>query len=422
MTIRIPGLALTDHTLQVPLDHSAADGRTIEVFAREVVAVDKLGEDLPWLVFLQGGPGGESPRPLRADGWLGHVTKTHRVLLLDQRGCGRSTPLTARSTEGMSAAEIASYLRHFRADSIVADAEMFREQIAGGKQWTSLGQSYGGFITLTYLSRAPEGLAGCLVTGGLSGLRASAKDVYAHTFPRIARKNAAYYERYPDDVAVVRRIADHLAAQEVLLPDGSRLSPERFRLIGSIFGMSYGFEHVHWLLETAWDGKPGSSALSDRFREAVMAETSYANGPIYALQEYCYGGPGLPTGWAADRELAARPEFAADADPLLFTGETMFRWMFDQIPLLQPFAEAADLLAAIDDWPALYDDERLARNTVPVVAAVYFDDMYVDAELSMDTAQRVGNVRAWVTNEYEHDGLRSGPVVERLMDMLAGKV
>lgn len=418
MTIRIPGLALTDHTLLVPLDHSDPEGDRIEVFAREAVAVDKVGEDLPWLVFLQGGPGGESPRPLRADGWLGHVTKTHRVLLLDQRGCGRSTAVTARSTADMSSEQIAAYLRHFRADSIVADAELFREQVAGGRPWTTLGQSYGGFITLTYLSQAPEGLAGCMVTGGLAGVSASAADVYAHTFPRIARKNAAYYERYPDDVSAVRRIADHLASQEVLLPDGSRLTPERFRLIGSIFGMSYGFEHVHWLLDTAWDGQ----VISDRFRQAVMVETSYATGPIYALQEYLYGAPGRPTQWAADRELASRSEFAADADPLLFTGETMFRWMFDQIPLLRPFAEAADILAAIDDWPPLYDEHRLAANTVPVAAAVYFDDMYVDADLSLDTARRVGNVRPWVTNEFEHDGLRSGKVVERLSDMLAGKV
>lgn len=439
MTIRIPGLALTDHTLQVPLDHSDPGGAQLEVFAREAVAVDKADQDLPWLVFLQGGPGGESPRPLRADGWLGHVTKTHRVLLLDQRGCGRSTPVTARSTAGMPGEELASYLRHFRADSIVADAEIFRREVAGGKPWTSLGQSYGGFITLTYLSQAPEGLASCLVTGGLAGIEATADDVYAHTFPRIARKNAAYYERYPEDVSAVRRIADHLAAQEVLLPDGSRLTPERFRLIGSVFGMGYGFEHVHWLLDTAWDGEAhhgvpakysgersggetSGGVISDRFRQAVMAETSYAQGPIYALQEYLYGAPGRRTGWAADRELARRPEFAADADPVLFTGETMFRWMFDQIPLLRPFAEAADILAAVDDWPALYDAERLARNTVPVAAAVYFDDMYVDADLSLDTARRVGNLRPWVTNEFEHDGLRAGKVVERLMDMVAGKV
>ena len=418
MTIRIPGLALTDHSLQLPLDHADPHGATIEVFAREAVAVDKVGEDLPWLVYLQGGPGGESPRPMKADGWLGHVTKTHRVLLLDQRGCGRSTPVTAHSTAGMSGAQIAAHLRHFRADSIVADAEEFRRQVAGGRPWTTLGQSYGGFITLTYLSQAPEGLAGCMVTGGLAGIEATAADVYAHTFPRIARKNTAYYARYPQDVTAVRRIADHLAAHEVGLPDGSRLTPERFRLIGSIFGMSYGFEHVHWLLDTAWDG----DVLADRFLQSVMVETSYAQGPIYALQEYLYGAPGAPTGWAADREIARRPEFAAGADPVLFTGETMFRWMFDQIPLLRPFAEAADVLAAVDDWPALYDLDRLAGNDVPVVAAVYFDDMYVDADLSLDTARRVGSVRPWVTNEYEHDGLRTGAVIERLTDMLAGKV
>lgn len=418
MTTRIPGLELTEHTLNLPLDHASPDGPTIEVFAREAVAVDKVGEDLPWLVYLQGGPGGESPRPMRADGWIGHATKTHRVLLLDQRGCGRSTPLTARSTAGMSGAEIAAYLRHFRADSIVADAEAFRKQVAGGKPWTTLGQSYGGFITLTYLSQAPEGLAGCMVTGGLAGIDATAADVYAHTFPRIARKNAEFYRRYPDDVAAVRRIAEHLAEHEVLLPDGSRLTPERFRLVGGVFGMGYGFEQVHWLLDTAWDG----DELSDWFLQSVMVDSSYAAGPIYALQEYLYGAPGVSTGWAADAELASRPEFAADADPVLFTGETMFRWMFDQIPLLRPFVEAADILAAVDDWPALYDLDRLAANEVPVVAAVYFDDMYVDAEISLDTAHRVGNVRPWVTNEFEHDGLRTGTVITRLMDMLAGKV
>ena len=36
MTTRLPGYVLTDHVVEVPLDHSAPDGRTIEVFAREV--------------------------------------------------------------------------------------------------------------------------------------------------------------------------------------------------------------------------------------------------------------------------------------------------------------------------------------------------------------------------------------------------
>ena len=102
MTTRIPGYVLTDHVVEVPLDHAAEhDGRTIEVFAREVVAVDREHDDLPWLLFLQGGPGGKSPRPGTDDGWLQHATKTHRVLLLDQRGTGRSTPLTRLTVGGL---------------------------------------------------------------------------------------------------------------------------------------------------------------------------------------------------------------------------------------------------------------------------------------------------------------------------------
>ena len=79
----------------------------------------------------------------------------------------------------------------------------------------------------------------------------------------------------------------------------------------------------------------------------------------------------------------------------------------------------AELLAAYDDWPPLYDLDRLAANEVPVAAIVYFDDMYVDAELSLDTAARVGSVRTWVTNEWEHDGLRAdaGRILPRLREL-----
>jgi hypothetical protein len=101
-----------------------------------------------------------------------------------------------------------------------------------------------------------------------------------------------------------------------------------------------------------------------------------------------------------------------------------YSWMFEEVRALTPFRGAAELLAAYDDWGPLYDLDRLAANKVPVLAAVYFDDMYVDSGLQLETARYVGNVRAWVTNEFEHDGIRAdGPrVVGRLMDMRAGKV
>src|SRR5690606_4612791 len=88
----IRGMHITDHTVTVPLNWAdSGDGRTIEVFAREVVDPTRRGEQLPILVFLQGGPGGKSPRPMPGEGWVAEGLKTHRVLLVDQRGTGRSS-------------------------------------------------------------------------------------------------------------------------------------------------------------------------------------------------------------------------------------------------------------------------------------------------------------------------------------------
>ena len=59
----IPGLLTDDVRLTVPLDHfDDSDPRTIEIYARLVSTWHN--QDKPWLVFLQGGPGCESPRPL----------------------------------------------------------------------------------------------------------------------------------------------------------------------------------------------------------------------------------------------------------------------------------------------------------------------------------------------------------------------
>jgi hypothetical protein len=53
---------------------------------------------------------------------------------------------------------------------------------------------------------------------------------------------------------------------------------------------------------------------------------------------------------------------------------------------------------------------------VPTAAAVYYGDMYVDREHSMQTARAIRGLRPWVTSEYEHDGLRvsNGAVRGRL--------
>lgn len=420
---QIAGLVTTEHTLAVPLDHADPTGEQITVFAREVVAAERVGDALPWLLFLQGGPGGESPRPGASQVWLTEAVKTHRVLLLDQRGCGRSASITPRSVAGrpvdrLTDQQIADRLAHFRGDSIVRDAELLRRHLIGDRPWEVLAQSYGGWVTMSYLCLAPEGLAACYLAGGLPGLDAGADEVYRRTAPRVAAKNAAFVERYPDDVPRLTRLADRLRADDVHLPDGDLLPVRRLQRIGAPFGMSYGFDQVHWLLEHAFDG----DEISDRFRYDVMAATGAPGGPVYALQEWiCYGQPGRPTGWAADRVLAGLPEFDHGANPLLLTGETMHRWMFDEIAGLRPYAGAADLLAARTDWPPLWDVDLLAGNRVPLAAAIYPEDMYVDADLSRDTAARVGNTRVEEFDRLDHDGIRADPtLLPRLIALVAG--
>ncbi len=426
---RQPGTVLTDRVFAVPLDHNRPDGEQIEVFAREVVAATKAEADLPWLLFLQGGPGFGAHRPVGIQTWLDRALEDYRVLLLDQRGTGRSTPATRQTLGALGSARAqADYLTHFRADSIVLDAELIRRDLAGGTPWSVLGQSFGGFCTVTYLSFAPHGISEALITGGLPGLAVTADDVYRRTYPTVARKNAAHYERYPDDAEQARRVARYLSDHQVRLPDGGLLSVQAFQSIGSLLGQSTGSHELHYLLEDPFAGED----LSDAFLYAMQARLSFAGAPLYALlHEACYA-QGCATRWAAQRIRAEFPEFdagpAGDEDdgsaPLLFTGEMIYPWMIDADPVLRPLREAADLLAVRDDWPPLYDPSRLAATDVPVAAAVYYDDMYVDREFSMSTAQAIRGLRPWVTNEYEHDGLRvsSGAVLDRLIRMNLGEI
>ncbi|WP_435132567.1 alpha/beta fold hydrolase [Actinacidiphila sp. bgisy144] len=412
----VPGMRISEQSVEVPLDWSDPARGTIEVFVREIVDPARAGEDLPCLVYLQGGPGGKGPRPVDRGGWLGVALEDYRVVLLDQRGTGRSSRVDGRRMAAFaSAQEGADYLACFRADAIVADHEHVRKTLYGGRRWSTLGQSYGGFLTMSYLSRAPEALSACYVTGGLPALEPSAAEVYRRTYPRAAAKNALLYRRYPHLVEQVARVADRLAAGGVLLPDGDVLTVRRFQSLGVDLGMKPGHERLHWLLEDAWSG----GELSASFLHQVLARTSFTGNPLYAaLQESIYGhGPG-PTGWAAQAEHARHPHFAEDARPLLFTGEMIYPWMFEEIAELRPFRAAVELLAARESWPPLYDAPRLAANEVPVAAAVYHDDLYVDAQLQLDTAARVGNAQAWVTNEYEHDGVGDQRVFTRLRELV----
>ena len=372
-TYRVPGAILTEREHTVPLDHASPDGRSITVFTREVADPDGL--DRPYLVFLQGGPGFEATRPTSPpSGWMRRALAEYRVLLIDQRGTGRSTPV-GEHIPGDTAADQAAYLACFRADAIVRDCEWVRREL-GVARWTVLGQSFGGFTSLTYLSIAPEGLEAALITGGLAPVtNRPVDDVYGATWERLREANRRYFERYPDDRARVSEAHRRIEDEDVRLPSGDRLSVRRFRQMGMWLGDSAGFEHLHHVLELPF----GSPA----FLHDVEGATRWTRNPLYAtLHESSYADGG-PTRWSSHR---LTPDWFDGSEA--FTAEHVFPWMWEEYGGLRAHREAAELLAK-HPWPRLYDEVQLARNDVPVAATIYVDDLYVERVFAEETAALV---------------------------------
>ena len=424
---RFQGLTLRPHSFTVPLNHANPTGETIAVFGREVVATARANEALPWLVFLQGGPGFGAPRPDGKGGWLKRAVQDYRVLLLDQRGTGRSTPVTHQTLARFpSAAATADYLKHFRADAIVQDAELIRRQLAGEQtRWSLLGQSYGGFCAVHYLSAAPQGLAEVFITGGLPPLVRPIDDVYRATYERVLDKNNLYYARYPDDVERAQAVVNALMHQTVTLPGGGTLNPHRFQQLGMVFGASYGFETVHYLLEDAFVEGAQGPELNFVFLRGVENASSLETNPIYAILHEAIYCQAEASRWSAERVRAEFSEFEFSRNhPVRFTGEMIYPSMFDDYAHLRPLKEAAHLLADYSEWPRLYDVAALQANTVPCAAAMYYNDMYVERQFSDETAQTIRGLKTWVTSEYEHNGLRADgeKVLGRLIDMVRGEV
>lgn len=377
------------------------------------VFVRVVGEpQSPALLYLQGGPGFPAPRH-RFD-WITHALKRgYQVVLLDQRGTGRSTRIDAATPELINA----EMLARLRANEIVADAEALRQQM-GLKRWDVLGQSFGGFCLAHYLAAHPESVGRALFTGGVPSIGEGADGVYRATFAKLKRRHLQFNEAYPAAERMVREVCRHLEAQEELLPTGERLSARRLRTVGIELGREGGFASLARLFEAPFH--PNGRLRTD-FLAEVGERVSFAKGPLYAaVHESIYGGtvPG-PANWAAERVSSELDGFAPDAHPddaeFYLTGEHIFPFQFDEDPALRPFKAAAHELAAKGNWANLYAGLSGGHDAY---AAVYTDDIFVPRELSLQTASAIG-AQVFETDAYQHDGLRrhGEAVLGRLLDM-----
>ncbi|WP_373695376.1 alpha/beta fold hydrolase [Microbacterium maritypicum] len=402
-------LTVEEHTLTVPLVwDDPADHRTIEIFAR--VVTREGGDALPYLVFLQGGPGHEAPRPFHSStspAWLDEALAHYRLVLLDQRGTGRSTPVGDGDLERGSAA-VAEHLTHLRADAIVRDCEAVREHL-GATTWSVLGQSFGGFTTLAYLSTDASSLEDVFITGGLSAVGRHPDDVYALCYDKMRDASERYYRRFPEHRDVMRRLVELADAGGIVLPDGEVVSRSRLRSVGSALGTDDGWQTLWSILER----DPSSNA----FRYDLMHAMPYdGRNPLYfAFHESSYAD-GHATRWSAER---TEPSDFRD-DPTLFTGEHIRREWTETVPAFRPWREVALELAEFE-WPSIYDASAIAGSEATGAAAVYVNDVYVPYEFSLETAKLIPGVQLWQTSEHEHNGLRSGPVLSHLIDLTHGR-
>lgn len=145
------------------------------------------------VLIVHGGPGGGSNATMRRF----HDPAHYRIVLFDQRGCGRSTPHAS--------------LDDNTTWHLVADMEQLREHL-GIARWQLMGGSWGSTLSLAYAQRHPERVIDLVLRGifllrraeldwfyqeGCSWLFPDAFDAYIRVIPSSERGNMieAYYRR-----------------------------------------------------------------------------------------------------------------------------------------------------------------------------------------------------------------------------------
>ncbi|EEP76161.1 hypothetical protein UREG_01010 [Uncinocarpus reesii 1704] len=273
----VPGrLKVGEHFFEVPVDYRHPGEASIRLFARSVQRRSSSAEtepeerQLPWLVYLQGkAPEWDAPNP--------------------KTGTGLSSPITAATLalQG-NATKQAEYLRKFRADSIVQDCEAVRMCLTANypvdkKPWSVLGQSFGGFCAVTYLSKFPQGLREVFTTGGLPPLVTNPEPVLQKTFGKLQERNRAYYQKFPEDEERVRNILCHLEKNDVSVPDGGALTPERFLSLGISLGMRGGLDYIHDIVLRCSNDLEVYGFLTRPTISSVESASTFDNNILYAV-------------------------------------------------------------------------------------------------------------------------------------------
>lgn len=155
-------------------------------------------------IFVHGGPGGGTAPTQRRF----FDPAAYRIILFDQRGCGRSTPHIADGAD----------LSVNTTDHLIADMEKLRDEFSIDR-WQVFGGSWGSTLGLAYAQRHPDRVTE-LVLRGIFLLRRSEIDWYynggaANIFPDL-------WEGYLAPIPAAERDGDLVEAYHRLLTGGDR--------------------------------------------------------------------------------------------------------------------------------------------------------------------------------------------------------
>ncbi len=182
------------------------------------------------VVVLHGGPGSGCTPGVRRY----FDPDAYRIILFDQRGCGRSTP---------HASDFSTDLRHNTTDHLVADLERLREHLAV-ERWLVFGASWGCCLGLVYAERFPERVSEMVLSGLATGRRAETdlltrglgyvfRDAWAEFVSEVppAERDgdlAAAYARLlsnPDAAVRERAAASWCRWEDAMLPPAPPMAP-----------------------------------------------------------------------------------------------------------------------------------------------------------------------------------------------------
>lgn len=235
-------------TLAVAEDPENPDGRTIDLFVARIPALDPEPAADAFTV-INGGPGASSiDLYLDLQGAFAPVRLERDIVIVDQRGTGRSAPLRCdvpeqpftgfdealvRDATARCLATLEADPRRYTTSVAVQDLEQVRRAL-GYARFTVYGVSYGTRVAQHYLRRYPHAVRALVLDGVLPPDQALGPDIALNAqqaldaiFARCA-SDTACRARFDAPAAQFERLAARLRANPVVveLPDAVTAAPE----------------------------------------------------------------------------------------------------------------------------------------------------------------------------------------------------